>query len=137
MSARPSYAQLQKTVAELSREKKIAERLAQVAAQQVSELRSQLAASQAPPPAPVFVPIKRAKARGYSNETIRRWCHADLVNHRWDGSRLLVDQDDLTARCNRLIGQNSRQFFAKSKARVFLWNVVERGPTGQAIGMVS
>jgi hypothetical protein len=53
---------------------------------------------------PHYIPIKCAEARGYSTETIRRWCHAGLVNCRRDGSRLLVDQDDLTARCNRLAG---------------------------------
>lgn len=56
-------------------------------------------------PAPVYVPLKRAEARGYSTETIRRWCQCGLVKHRRDGPRrLLVDQTDLTARCARLAG---------------------------------
>jgi hypothetical protein len=54
--------------------------------------------------APHYVPIKAADARGYSTETVRRWCHRGLVKHRWDGMRLLVDQTDLTARCDRLTG---------------------------------
>jgi hypothetical protein len=54
---------------------------------------------------PHFVPIKAAEARGYSPETVRRWCQRKLVKHRWDGTRLLVDQTDLTARCNRLSGK--------------------------------
>jgi hypothetical protein len=56
---------------------------------------------------PHFVPLKRVEARGYSTETVRRWCHGKLVKHRWDGQRLLVDQNDLTERCNRLTGQNT------------------------------
>src|ERR1700681_915446 len=56
---------------------------------------------------PHFVPLKRVEARGYSTETVRRWCHRKLVKHRWDGQRLLVDQSDLTERCNRLTGQNT------------------------------
>jgi hypothetical protein len=67
-------------------------------------LRQRIAELEAPPSAPVFVPIKCASARGYSVETIRRWCHRGLVNHRRDGPRLLVDQTDLTERCNRLTG---------------------------------
>jgi hypothetical protein len=55
---------------------------------------------------PHFVPVKAAEARGYSAETVRRWCHRNLVKHRWDGTRLLVDQNDLTARCNRLTGNH-------------------------------
>ena len=55
---------------------------------------------------PHFVPVKAAEARGYSTETVRRWCHRGLVKHRWDGERLLVDQTDLTARCNRLTGND-------------------------------
>jgi hypothetical protein len=31
---------------------------------------------------PHFVPIKAAEARGFSAETIKRWCHAGLVKHR-------------------------------------------------------
>jgi hypothetical protein len=55
---------------------------------------------------PHFVPVKAAEARGFSSETIRRWCHRGLVKHRWDGTRLLVDQTDLTARVNRLTGND-------------------------------
>jgi len=69
-----------------------------------ARLQAQLEASL---PVPHFVPIKVAQAFGYSTETVRRWCHRGLVNHRWDGSHLLVDQVDLTARCKRLTGQNT------------------------------
>jgi hypothetical protein len=55
---------------------------------------------------PHFVPVKAAEARGYSTETVRRWCHRGLVKHHWDGTRLLVDQTDLTARVNRLTGND-------------------------------
>ena len=48
-------------------------------------LRSQLAP-------PHFVPVEAAEARGFSPETIRRWCHRGLVKHRWDGMRLLVSR---------------------------------------------
>jgi hypothetical protein len=101
---RPSYTeQLERTVAELTRENEIKARLAEVAEREIAALR---AALQPSPPAPVFVPLKRAEARGYSVETVRRWCHRKLVKHRWDGQRLLVDQNDLTERCNRLTGHD-------------------------------
>jgi hypothetical protein len=101
MSARrPSYREreLAKTVARLTREKEISDRPRLVAEREIAALRAALQ------PAPAFVPLKRAEARGYSTETVRRWCHRKLVKHRWDGTRLLVDQNDLTERCNRLTG---------------------------------
>jgi hypothetical protein len=80
------------------------ERLASDFARDNAALRARLAQLENPPH---FVPLKRVEARGYSTETVRRWCHSKLVKHRWDGQRLLVDQDDLTERCNRLTGQNT------------------------------
>jgi hypothetical protein len=80
------------------------ERLASDFARDNAALRERLESLEHPPH---FVPLKRAEALGYSTETIRRWCHRKLVKHRWDGTRLLVDQDDLTERCNRLTGQNT------------------------------
>ena len=97
---KPSYAQQQKTIAALSRENEIRDRLARVKDQQISELRERIAQLEAPQPAPM-VPLQRAAFNAGINrpEKLRRWCEAgkvvaEQIGHGRNG-RWIVDEQSL------------------------------------------
>jgi pyrrolidone-carboxylate peptidase len=90
---KPSYAQQAKTIAALSRENEIRDRLVQVKEQQISELRARIAELEAPQPAPKIALKEAAGRANIEPERLRRLCVDGKVDAEQEhkGSPWFVD----------------------------------------------